>query len=323
MRSETRPRWKGRAGRLEVWYATASEADGTGWWFHYERVCPTAGEAFSHGWTAVFPPQAEPVVERFGPVVTPDPAAHSDVLVEVGDCAMNDGAFRGTTGRLGWEVTLSSASPGLYTFPRWTWEREILPGCQVVDVPSADLRGKVTVDGASRDFAAHGARAHIFGHGNAAHWGWLHADLGDGDLVELVAAVPHLPASLSVPPRLFGRLRCGGVDLPRDPLRASFASAATLGLPQWSAKLRIGRTRRLHARVSLPPERCVQMEYPQPLGGSVFCTNTERADLHLAIESRRATGWRAEREWHLPGTAHAEVGASRPWGGVDVVPFPR
>jgi len=47
-----RRRWDGRPGRLEVWYATATDAaSGTGLWVHHEVVAPTGGgHAYGHGW---------------------------------------------------------------------------------------------------------------------------------------------------------------------------------------------------------------------------------------------------------------------------------
>ena len=36
------PRWRGQAGRLEVWYLTATDPrTGTGLWLHHEVVAPT------------------------------------------------------------------------------------------------------------------------------------------------------------------------------------------------------------------------------------------------------------------------------------------
>lgn len=78
------PRWRGDAGRLEVWYTTLTQpATGTGVWLHTELVAPTAAPAYVHGWAAVFPLDAEPVWERFGPRpavdLTPNELHNSEV----------------------------------------------------------------------------------------------------------------------------------------------------------------------------------------------------------------------------------------------------
>ncbi len=63
-----RPRWRGQAGRLEVWYTTLTDpATGTGVWLHHELVAAVAGGVRAHGWAAVFPPGEAPVFARFGP----------------------------------------------------------------------------------------------------------------------------------------------------------------------------------------------------------------------------------------------------------------
>jgi hypothetical protein len=63
------PRGRGRSGRLEVWYLTfTDEASGLGGWVHLETVAPTDGTAARvHGWTVLFPTEAAPILERFGP----------------------------------------------------------------------------------------------------------------------------------------------------------------------------------------------------------------------------------------------------------------
>ncbi|MZE54179.1 hypothetical protein GTY86_23490, partial [Streptomyces sp. SID5770] len=60
-------RWKGEAGRTEVWYTTATDpATGTGLWLHHELVAPTDGTApYAHGWAAVFPPDQPVQHARF------------------------------------------------------------------------------------------------------------------------------------------------------------------------------------------------------------------------------------------------------------------
>src|ERR1700754_120581 len=67
------PRWRGQAGRLEVWYATLSDPlTRAGLWIHGETVAPTQGGApYTHGWATWFPPGGPPRTERFGP----EPAA--------------------------------------------------------------------------------------------------------------------------------------------------------------------------------------------------------------------------------------------------------
>ncbi|NKE29200.1 hypothetical protein FVP32_23920, partial [Mycobacterium tuberculosis] len=67
-RSAALPRWRGAAGRLEVWYATLSDPlTRTGLWVHCETVAPTTGGPYAHGWVTWFPPDAPPGTERFGP----------------------------------------------------------------------------------------------------------------------------------------------------------------------------------------------------------------------------------------------------------------
>src|SRR5215813_13570985 len=71
LRSAATPRWRGEAGRTEVWYATLSDpVTRAGLWVHYETVSPTPAdgrEPYGHGWVSWFPSDGPPRTERFGP----------------------------------------------------------------------------------------------------------------------------------------------------------------------------------------------------------------------------------------------------------------
>jgi hypothetical protein len=278
-------KWRGQPHRLEVWYATITDgATGAGAWFHHELVAPAdGGPAHTHGWIALFPVDRAPSYARYGP----DPAT--------------------TTHDERWGLTWGDGGAPLYTFPKWAWEREVLPGAQVVPVPSAPVEGTVEV-GTDRLVLqdARGNLARIYGHGNAQRWGWLHADLGGGDALEIVAGVPHRRGLTWLPPVPMVQLRAGGQDWPRDPMAASPMFRARLGLPHWRVRGTVGR-RRLRVEVDIPAARAVAIAYEDPDGAPATCTNTERADAEIVIERWRRR-WETERHWSLRGTAHAEIG---------------
>ena len=300
-------RWRGQSGRLEVWYATLTDpATGEGFWIHHELVAPTSGEAYVHGWAAAFPPGAAADYWRFGPEPMPR-CIRSDVWFTSAGTHVEDGAMRGSAGAMAWDLTWSDSGLPLYTFPRWAWTRETLPAAQVLPAPTARFRGTVRVgDREVRLDGAPGGVARIYGHGNAKRWAWLHADLGGGDVLEVVAAVSKRPGMNKLPPLPLMRLRVDGVDRPRQPLAAGMAGSAHIALPRWTATSRWGRTR-LRVEVAVPPPSSVAVQYTDPDGETCVCTNSERASAWITLE-RFARGWQTERTWVLDGTAHAEVG---------------
>ncbi len=272
------PRWRGQAGRLEVWYATFSDlASGDGLWLHHEHVAPAdGGVPVTAAWAASFPSDGRPTW-------------HRTEAIDLG----RDGSS-GTAGELTWDLAWDASNQRpLFTFPRWAWTRELLPAAQVVAAPWLHVDG--TVDG--RPFVGSGNVARIYGHGNARRWAWLHADLGDGDVVELVAAVSTRPGLRALPPITHLRYRIDGQDGP-SLAGPSFGLRARLGLPRWSVSGRIGR-RRVRIDVHQPDERCVAIDYHDPDGATATCTNTERADVVVNID---------DRTWRLDGTGHAEIG---------------
>jgi len=243
---------------------------------------------------------------RFGP----EPLGEGPWFA-AGDVVAEPGHRSGSAGDATWELTYEDDRPPLYTFPRAAWRRELLPSAQIVPAPTASFRGTVTMNGRTLELdGAPGGVARIYGHGNAERWGWLHADLGDGDVLEVVAAVSRRPALRRLPPLPFVRLRLDGVDWPRFGLLAALGGSAHLGLPGWDVTVRSGR-RRLRVRVAQLADRSVAVEYHDPDGASATCMNSERADADIVLERRTVSGWAVERCWTLTGTAHAEIG-SRP-----------
>ncbi len=297
MRSAASPRWRGAPGRLEVWYATLSDpATRAGLWVHCETVAPTVGAPYAHGWATWFPPQGPPRTERFGP--EPVQPATGELWFDAAGALVGPERLTGRSGSLAWDLSWKDTAAPLWTFPRLAWEREILPGAQVVLAPTADFTGSLTVDDTHVALDRwRGNVAHIYGHGNAKRWGWIHADLGDGDVMEAVTAVSHKPGLNRLAPLAFVRFRIDGKDWPASVL-PSLRMRTTLGLEHWQMEGRIGR-REVLIRVDQPNERCVSLQYTDPDGGACVCTNTEQADVYIELGDRR---------WSLKGTGHTEVG---------------
>lgn len=293
-------RWRGQPGRLEVWYTTITDpTTGTGFWLHTEVVAPTSGEpAWVHGWAAVFPLDASPVWER----LPRQPVQAGQPVTEL----------TGTAGEVSWRLQqTSTGGPPLYTFPRYAWERELLPAAQVVSAPSATYDGTVQVG--ARTYVVTGGRgasSRIYGHGNARRWGWLHADLGGGDVLELVSAVSTRPGLSALPPFTLLQLRLDGADLPNDPLRTAPLLRARLGLPVWQVRglIDVSGRQRITVRVRQDPARSVAVGYRDPDGATATCHNSEVAVADIRLDRFGRRGWQVEREWHLDRTAHAEIG---------------
>lgn len=307
------PRWRGQSKRLEVVYVTLSDPSrGVGAWVHHELLSTVEGGAHLHGWCAVFRPPAPPVWARFGRrrLEPAEVIAGGSGWPGSDDAALEPPALRGRAGQLSWDLSWEAADDlaPLFTFPEWAWEKEVLPGAQVVAVPSARFAGVLTVGGEEIPLSPEttGAVAHIYGHGNAERWGWLHAELGGGDVLEVVAATSRLPAMSKLPPLSFVQLRAGGRDWPRDPLAAAPLLRAKLGLPKWQVSGTVGRWR-LRVEVEIPPSQAVAVGYVDPDGDSATCTNSEVADADIVLEHRRSR-WETAAHWSLRGTAHAEIG---------------
>jgi hypothetical protein len=250
-----------------------------------------------------------PLLERFGPEpVAPVRAAGAPSSTST--AVFDPPVLRGRAGPMRWDFTwseMAGAKP-LFTFPAWAWRRDALPSAAVVPVAHAPFAGSVRVH--DREYTlsplAHGGVGHVYGHGNAERWAWLHADLGHGDILEIVSAVSRRPVLDHLPPLAFVQLRLDGHDWPRHPLVVAPLFRSRLDLPVWRVRGTLGRWR-LGVRVTLPASDVVAVGYVDPDGATATCTNSEvaDADIVLAHKDRR---WETVRRWRLPGTAHTEVG---------------
>ncbi|MFF6916471.1 hypothetical protein [Streptomyces sp. NPDC012466] len=319
----TAARRGGTRDRLNVWYSTFTDPNtGTGFWLHHELVRPLNGSPYTHGWAAAYPPEAPPVIERFGPHSLPEGSVSSEddglpaepAGFRSPSAVATAHELRGRTDRLAWDLTVTADSAPLHTFPRLAWKRRVLPAVHIVPQAQARYRGSVRLHGQTLQLSdALGASARIAGRGNAHHWAWLHADLDDDTVLEVVTAVSGLPVLRHLPPIVFLRLRRAGRDWPRGDWRSSVGVLgagrfrARPQLPTWTVQGRAAG-RRIAVRVHLPEESRTAVTYTDPDGSRATCHNSERADVHVSLERRLGGRWQPEQVWDVRGTAHAEVG---------------
>lgn len=297
------PRWSGRAGRLEVWYATATSADGMGYWIHHEILAPTGTRPpYAHGWVAMFDPDRAPLLAHFGP----EPVAPGDQACwfRGGKVTVEPGRMSGTADNLGWDLAFSDDSAPLYTFPKTVWERELSPGAQVVACPQARFTGTITIADHEYSVDAVGAVARIYSKGNPARWCWLHAQLDQDTVIEAVAAVANRPLLRLLAPLTMLRLRAAG-EVEWPPPLASVTRLRTKITPPGAFRISGSAAgRHLSLKARLTAQQCVSIGYVDPDGSSATCTNSERADVEVSLgdDSGRV------RRWELTGRAHAEIG---------------
>ncbi len=317
-------KWRRQRGRLEVWYATVSDPRSrSGFWMHNELISPIGetGKPFIHGWAALFRKGEHPVMERYGPVEVDCEGSDWNTegssipfIPTISGITLTPSRLSGKLHQLQWDLILDGegATKPLFTFPSWAWSKEILPGAQVVPVPSVSVSGKIHLEGTmgaplELSGQARGNLAHIYSHSNSKKWGWLHADLGDGNVLEIVSAVPTRPGLSALPPFTLLQLRLGSTDWPRDPMLAAPLFRSSLGLPRWSVHGTLGRWR-VRVNVTLPETEAITVAYKDPDGSPVTCTNCEVADAEIILEHKSASGWKVENKWMLDGCAHAEIG---------------
>lgn len=311
-------RLRGRKGRVETWYVTFTDpVTGAGFWLHGEIFSPASEGRFmtrkarvmTHGWCVIFDKDKPPHLERYGPEAFDAGSA----ALSSASAVFAKGVLKGRAGELAWNLAWKDGSPPLFTFPRWTWETEFLPGAQIVAAPSMVIDGEVydgerviTLRG------AHGAFGRIFARGHAKRWVWLHADLGGGDVLEIVAAqsrhgIFHRLGLLGLI-----ALRRNGEVWPRQNLSAALRGFKIEVSPLGWTLSGAHEGRRIAVAVDLPEGSSVAVDYDDPDGTRRRCTNSELASAWITLEKRESGGWVLDAEWTIKGTAHAEIGVTLP-----------
>ncbi|MFI0207009.1 MULTISPECIES: tocopherol cyclase family protein [Streptomyces] len=305
-------RWRGQAGRTEVWYTTLTDPiTRTGVWLHHELVAPTDGTgAYAHGWIAVYPPDGPVSHERFGPVPWTD---CDDGFNSQGVSAIL-GQLRGVAGSFTWDLTEQPEDSPLFTFPQWSWYRELLPAAQMLPAARSTYSGTISHEGGIITLdRAPGASARIYGHGNGQKWAWLHADLGGGTVLEIVAASSTRRLLRRLPPMVFLQLRHRGKTWPRRVERSALGWVfvgrfrAQIGQSHWSVSGRSG-LQRIRVEVDQPDDKTLVLDYTDPDGSSAVCRNSEAANAKVVMQTWWGR-WRTSAEWSLRAGAHAEVGS--------------
>ncbi len=323
-------RFQGSTERLEVWYDTfTDDTNNAGFWIHHELISPTDGDPYVHGWIGYFfnapdndlkttaderfdgkNKKLDNAVgyERFGPL----PISRSPFF-ECGDVMVAPNVRKGKTENITWELTTSEFNDRpVFTFGKLAWEKEILPSCQIVGGPNLNYNGIIKIGSQSFKISnAKGALSRIYGHGNAKRWGWLHVDLGDSDMLEVVSAVSTKPGLEKLKPLGFLQLRYKNQDWPSNPL-VSFPFFKTK-LPgrqsdnHWSISGKSGKYR-INVSISLPQNRCVSVDYTDPDGHKAVCVNTEIGDADIYLEQKISNRWILIRHWDVKNSAHCEMG---------------
>ena len=167
LRSASAPRWRGKAGRLEVWYATLSDPQARAGCGFTGRRSPRRGASMP--------------TRTAGPPGFRRTGRHLAIRPRAGFAGLRTGEVRrrrrfeprgGRARSLAWEVTWKDTGRPS-TLPRPAWERELLPSAPVVPgrTPTADLAGSLSVDDAVHQMDGwRGGVAHIYGHGDASHF---------------------------------------------------------------------------------------------------------------------------------------------------------
>lgn len=283
-------------GWYEVYYVTAALPGGRAVWLRYTLDCPTGADATTSVWGVAF----DLTQPRWFAARTTMAAGHwqprEEGGVDIGPtwqvapdaCS---GAVRDSYGRrMRWELRWNQGPGPLSYFPERLEALARTSTFPIVCVPMARAEGTVEVD--SEVIACDGVpvqQSHLFGGRHAHRWGWLHALGFDGDPDGFLTGV------WAVPQRFSGRLPA--VSSLLAGLHGEVFRSSSLRALRWvdrggdvvAFRGRAGRLR-VDGTAVTRLDRLCGVTYQDPDGSSVWCSNTEVADLRVVVSN----GGRAE-----------------------------
>lgn len=313
-------RWDAAAkGHFEVWFLTLNDpASKLGLWFRYTLLSPldSTDNPRAMLWAAAFnpsTPQQNFGIRREYPIDQFSFEAGENFKLNISDGSFSStratGSIENDQHSVRWDL---SFTPSQKTYNHITaGARFLIRPSSFVCSPNLDVRfnGKVEVDG--RTFFlddAPGCQSHLWGRKQVDEWVWAHSNAFEnhpGTVFECLAARPRF-AGVTLPPIQSLFLRHRGEEHHLIRLRFKEQWRRHLGIGVWSfsamnTKVYIEGTAQSRLRDML------QAHYLDPDGESLYCLNTEVANLKLRIFRRdHGIHWRHLETIKARSTAHLE-----------------
>jgi hypothetical protein len=312
-------RWDATAkGHFEVWFLTLNDPSSKlGLWFRYTLSAPVnSSEPRAALWAAVFNPSAPQQnfgIRREYPIDQFSFDGKEDFNLSISESSFSSsratGSIENNLHSVRWDLsfvpsqkTFNHINRAVHFFLR--------PRSSVCS-PNLDVRfcGTVEVDG--RTFFlddAPGCQSHLWGRKQVDEWVWAHANAFEhhaGTVFEGLAARPRV-AGVTLPPIQSLFLRHRGEEHHLIRLRVKEQWRRHLGIGVWSfsaMNTRIYIEGTAQGRLG----NMLQAHYLDPDGESLYCLNTEVANLKIRIFRRdHGIHWRHLETIKARSTAHLE-----------------
>lgn len=326
-------RWDGRsAPHYEVWFLTLNHRESQrGFWFRYTVESPSgpAGAKPSAAlWAAVFNRRSPGLnfgLKREYEIDLLSFGEREDFNVRIDDArfALSSAAGRVTNSghTIEWDLNYIPCDSTYHHVSR-TLNRLARPASFVCS-PNLDTRfsGRISVDGEDVILEDEpGCQSHLWGRKHVDDWVWVHSNAFEnhpGTVFEGLAAQPRR-AGLKLPRVQSLLLRHRGQDHRFTRLRVADQWQRKLGMGYWSFSAMNSRVY-IEGAAQCRLRDMLQAEYVDPDGESLFCINSEVANLKIRL-FRRTHGvrWRHMETIKAYATAHVEHASRAVDSGVRI-----
>lgn len=314
-------RWDGRgAPHYEVWFLTLNHrASRRGFWFRYTVESPTSppnAKPSAALWAAVFnreSPDRNFGLRREYTIDQLSSDGQADFSVRIGEASLKLSSAAGGITHGGhtieWDL---SYTPCLTTYHHVSRALiHLTRPSSFVCSPNLDTRftGRISIDG--EDIVLEdepGCQSHLWGRKHVDEWVWVHANAFEnnpGTVFEGLAARPRR-AGRKLPPVQSLYLRHRGEEHRFTRLRLAEQWHRKLGMGYWSFSAMNSRVY-IEGAAQCRLRDMLQAEYVDPDGESLFCINSEVANLRIRLFRRsRGVRWRHVETIKAYATAHVE-----------------
>lgn len=314
-------RWDGHsAPHYEVWFLTLNHRDSQrGFWFRYAIEAPASPEnsrPFAALWAAVFnrrAPESNFGLRREYGIDQLSLGGREDFGLRIGDgCfALSLASGRVTNGdhTVEWDLNYIPCDTTYHHVSRAL--NHLARPSSFVCSPNVDTRftGRISFDGEDVILKDEpGCQSHLWGRKHVDDWVWVHSNAFEnhpGTVFEGLAARPRR-ASLKLPRVQSLFLRHRGQEHRFTRVRLAEQWHRKLGMGYWSFSAMNPRYY-IEGAAQCRLRDMLQAEYVDPDGESLFCINSEVANLKIRL-FRRVHGlrWRHLETIKAFATAHVE-----------------
>lgn len=311
-------RWDGRSRcHHEAWYTTMNQVStGAGFWVRYALLIPRGGAGHAEVCFASYVPGISGAQVAVAQKYSMDQFSGSSrpFGIRIGPTSLESGRMTGMLDAAGtpvtWDLVYEPVTDALQNLPEVFYRTRLTRAKFLTPHPFMMIGGKIQIG--DHIFILNGdpgQQGHMWGRRHVDEWVWFHCSslVQEGGepiaaYVTGVTAQQRLPGGIALPPLSFGHLVWKEKHLQIRPVTRW--NERWKGAWEWSGG---SEDEEVQVTTAIPWKEMVLAAYCDPVGASILCHHTARADCVVQFRAPR----QPPRIYRSIGMAYLEIGSAQ------------